>query len=262
MNSLSTLDSGSRMLKTEPEQKKSMTITILLATLAAAVVPFVLNRLWKSSRKVVYQGAAVPMTAGLEDLGQRTNTRYCWLATDSGEQYLTEVSVDRHAKIRSLSSPVTITVVKYLFGRAEVEAVTWPNETAPESVVSPSASSLLVTLAYFACGLGAMALGFKFQEAPTALLYMGASAFLLTLAGFAINLMTGPKPKRSELSGRMLGIPIGKGLVSLVVMFAISLAITIACFSSVSLFAFFPGIHAAFALGGVTAIWLKSRQAK
>lgn len=234
-----------------------MTIAILLATLAVAVVPFVLNRLWKSSRRVVYQGSAVAITAGLEDLGKRTNTRYCWLMTDGGEQYLAEVSNERYAKIVANREPANVQVVKYLFGRAEVESVTWGTETKPESVESPSMASMLVTLAYFFGGMGAMVLGIK---SPEPLLYMGASAFLLALAGFAINTMTTPKTQINQISGRMLGIPIGKGMVSLVVMFVVSLALTIACFGSASLFAFFPGIHAAFALGGVTAIWLKTRQ--
>lgn len=235
-------------------------MTILMATLAIAVVPFVLNRLWKSTRRVVYQGSAVAITAGLEDLGKRTNTRYCWLSTDSGEQYLAEVSLERYAKIVANREPANIQVVRYLFGRAEVESVTWGSETKAEAVESPSMAAMLVTLAYFFGGMGAMVYGLKFHETPDGLVYMGASAFLLALAGFAINQMTTKKTQINEISARMLGIPIGKGLVSLVVMFAVSLGLTIACFGSVSLFAFFPGIHAAFALGGVTAIWFKTRQ--
>jgi hypothetical protein len=202
----------------------------------------------------------VAITAGLEDLGKRTNTRYCWLTTDSGEQYLAEVSVERYAKIVAKLEPANIQVVKYLFGRAEVESVTWGTETKPESLESPTMASMLVTLAYFFGGMGAMVLGLDHKTGPDALLYMAASAFLLALAGFSINLMTVKKTQINQISCRMLGIPIGKGLVSLVVMFAISLVLTIACFNSVSLFAFFPGIHAAFALGGVTAIALKARQ--
>ncbi|MDZ4833452.1 MAG: hypothetical protein SGJ27_06700 [Candidatus Melainabacteria bacterium] len=236
-----------------------MTLTILLATLAFAGIPFALSRLWKSTRTVVYQGAAVPITAGLEDLGQSTNSRYCWFRTDSGEQHLAEISIEQHAKIIS-SEPATITVVRHLFGRAEVESVTWPYEATPEPAISADMAPMLVTLAYFFAGLGAMAFGFKFENAPGSLTAMCASAFLLALAGFALNLTSGPKQhKRSDISASMLGIPIGKGTVSLVVMFLISLAVTWLCFSSVSFFAFFPGIHAAFALGGVTAIWLKSR---
>ncbi len=236
-----------------------MTLTIVLATLAIAGIPLVLVRLWRSTRKVVYQGKGIPNTLGLEDLGQRTKTRYCWFYTDDGAQHLAEISIDRHAQIKAKADPATITVVRYLFGRTEVETITWANETTAEPSVSGETGPFLLALAYFMGGLGAMALGMKLHDSSDGLVAMGASALLLALAGFALNLTTGPQPKLGELSGSMLGIPLGKGMVSLVVMFAISLAITIACFSSVSLFAFFPGIHAAFALGGVTAIGLKVR---
>lgn len=236
-----------------------MTLTIILAALAVAALPIMLARVWNSRRKVVYQGIANPITGGLEDLGQRTNTRYCWFEVADGTRYLAEISIDRHAELRFAPDPATITVVQYPLNRAEVESVLWHGETAIEPTEQGAGGALLFSGIYLLAGLGAMALGFHFNEVLTGNVAMIVSAVMLALSGFALTLMHGAKPKLSEISGRMLGIPIGKGLVSLLVILAVSLGLTVACFSSISFFAFFPGIHAAFALGSVIALWWKSR---
>jgi len=235
-----------------------MTLTILAAVLAIAVLPLVLKRFWTVSRQVVYQGAATAIKHGFEDLGQKTKTRYLCFSVE-GNSYLAEVTPDRYNQINT-GDTATITVVKYPFCSAETETITLVGETANQPTVKGTGEALMFSALYFFAAMGVLIFGTGQQDAVPVQVVTYASAFLFALCGFSFNMLQTPKMNLKEVSGSMLGIPLGKGMVSLVVMLAIAAALTFFCFNAVSILTLFPGIHAAFALGSLTAILWKSRQ--
>ncbi len=235
-----------------------MTATVILATLAAIVLPPVLRLLWQSRRQVVYQGPAFPVITGLEDLGVRTGTKYCWLNVNEQTSYLAEITPERYEKIKGSVKPVEITVVKYPLNRPEVESIAWSGETTHEPVVKTGGDVLLLSGLYLLAGIAAIVAAYNFKTAPAGQIAMYSAALLMTLSGFILNLMNVPKVKLSETSGKILGIPVGKGAVSLVVISVVAIVLMYFSFSSITLLAVFPGIHAAFALGGCVGMLVKS----
>jgi hypothetical protein len=95
--------------------------------------------------------------------------------------------------------------------------------------------------------------------------YLGLVAIALALAtvGYLANYFGNPALKQAA-SGpyRFLFIPLGSGLVGLVLTTVLSLALTVFCFSQWWFFAFFPGINAAFELGGIGVLWTRKVQAR
>lgn len=235
-----------------------MTAIIVLGALAAIVLLPLLRQLWLSRRTVVYQGPAWPLTAGLEDLGQRTGTKYCYLNVNEQTSYLAEISPERFNTFKGSPHPVEITVVKYPFARPEVESILWSGETEAEPVVKTGGDALVISLIYLLAGIAYIAIAFNLRAVPAGQIAMYLSALLMASSGFSFNMMNVPKFKLSEASGRILGIPVGKGAVSLVVIILVALLLSYFSFSSIGFLAIFPGIHAAFAVGGCLALLLKS----
>jgi hypothetical protein len=238
-----------------------MTLTILAAVLAIAVLPLMLVRAWRSTRRVVFQGPAIAITRGLEDLGKRTNTRYCWFqARDQNATFLAELTPESFEKIRLQAGPADITVVQYILGRPEVESVRWQGERQSEATATPGGEVLWVGLTYFFAALGMLVFATAHHGETYASAAFYSSALLLALTGFSINTMLNKKHKISEITARIAGIKLGTGMIPLLVMLSIALALTYVCFTWVGLFTFFPGIHAAFASGSICSILLNSRQ--
>jgi hypothetical protein len=234
-----------------------MTLALLVAVLATASLPLILVRLHRSTRTVVYTGAAQPITQGLEDLGQRTNTRYCWFKVND-ELYLAELAPDVYAKIPLQSEPADVTIVKYL-GKPQVESVQFRGDQQRHPVATPGNQGMYVGLTYFMSALAAIFAAVQLPEIASAAFYSAALFFALT--GFSLTMLQAPNARISEMSVLVAGRKLGSGLIPLAVTFAIALALTFACFTWISVFTFFPGIHAAFAVGSFAALLLKSRQA-
>jgi hypothetical protein len=238
-----------------------MTLTVLLAAVAAVIVPIVLRRVWRSSKKVIYQGLANPITRGLEDLGQRTGTRYCHFEIQDKTRYVAEISIEDHARLKYDPAPAVITVVKYPLMSPEVESITFAWETSKKPAISAAADGLYLSVFYLLAGLGALALSVGLEDALVARLVSYSSAALFILSGFTITCMQDIKPRGKDVAVRLLGfIPLGTGMASLLVALALALAGTVLTFHSVSILTFLLGINAAFAVGGIAAILWKMRQ--
>lgn len=234
-----------------------MTLALLAAVLAIALLPLLLARMHKSTRTVVYTGPAVPITMGLEDLGQRTKTRYCWFNV-ADEMHLAELTPEVYDKIRSQTGPANVTIVRYL-GKPQVESVQFQGDQQRDKVATPGDAAMYLSLTYLMAAFGAILAAVQLPEVAAIAFY--ASALFFALSGFSLTLLQPRKDKISDMSVRIAGIKLGSGLVPLLVMFAIAVALTFACFTWVGLFTLFPGIHAAFAVGSIGALLLKSRQA-
>lgn len=232
-----------------------MTLTLLAVVLAIAVLPLILARLHKRTRTVVYTGPAQPITSGLEDLGQRTNTRYCWFKVGD-ELYLAELAPAVYDKIRLQSKPAHVTIVKYL-GKPQVETVQFSGEQQPDAVATPGGEAMVLGLTYFTAAFGSVFAAVQLPEVAALAFY--ASALFFVLTGFTLTMLQHRKDKLSDMSVRIAGIKLGSGVIPVVVTFTIALALTLVCFTWISVFTLFPGIHAAFAVGSIGALLLKSR---
>ena len=232
-----------------------MMLSLLIAVLACATLPLILARLHNKIRKVVYSGPAMPITAGLEDLGRRTNTKYCWFMVGK-EMYLAELSPSSYQKIRTNES-ANITVVRYL-GKPQVESIQFSGEPHAEAVVTLGSEAMFLAATYFLAALAAMFAAMQVPAIAPAAFY--ASAFFFALTGFSLTMLQPRKDELKDMSVRIAGLKLGSGVTPVVVTLILTLALTFACFTWISIFTLFPGIHAAFAVGSIGALLLKSRQ--
>ena len=84
-----------------------------------------------------------------------------------------------------------------------------------------------------------------------------AAGLAVATVGFLANYFMNPDLKKAAQGPyRFLFIPLGSGVLGLVLTAVLSLALTLACFWQVTFFTFFPGLNAAFELGGIAVICL------
>lgn len=236
-----------------------MLLETILAAIAIAVLPPLFRHLWKSQRKVVYQGTARPLTRGLEDLGQRTKTRYCWFELPNKQKLFAEIPIDRHGKVWDDPERATITVVKYPFSKPEIESIHWLGEDASEPALG-NPPGIVSCVFYLFAGLLALIYAPEGMGTATSMVAFYASAVFLALSGYSIDVFGGKGLKASDVSITSFGKTLGSGATSLYVGLAISLALTAAIFSYPSILILFPGITAAFAVGQFARMLLKLRR--
>ncbi len=83
--------------------------------------------------------------------------------------------------------------------------------------------------------------------------------FSVVAVGFLANFFMNEKLTKNSVNGMIsfLSIPLGHGVVGLLLMTVAMLALGILCFWTSSLFTFFPGINCAFELGGIAVLWVR-----
>ncbi len=237
-----------------------MTMILIVSAVALVVVPFLCRQWWVSTRKVIYHGTSSAFRSGLDDLSKRAAVDYCWVSVPDGELLLAEIPKERAQRLGRGIAPVTISVVKHAFTKPYVESVKWEDSEAAETA-DWCADGLVLGLCYALTGLAAIGLAAQWIDTVDGQLALALSGFFLALGGFALNLLHQAGPVNLKgASARVLGIPLGKGLFGLLVLFVICLAIAGFTFSSISIFTLFPGIHAAFAVGSVCALLLRARK--
>ncbi|MBZ0184919.1 MAG: hypothetical protein K8F91_01615 [Candidatus Obscuribacterales bacterium] len=238
-----------------------MTLLLILALAALAVVPWAVQLLYLDTGKVVFQGVLTPDINKLDDIGLRTGTRYCWFIIPKLGRLLAEISAEKY-ELLNLSSPqATVTVVQYLFGQPKIESLLWQNETETQSA-DQSNKGLLLSAFYLLAGLVMLALSAKgtAQGSDFGQLASYWSAGSLVLSGFVLMLYDQRKFDLSKASTRILFLPLGTGRASLVLLLSICIVATIACFSSVNLLTLILGLNTAFATGSLAAILSKSEK--
>jgi hypothetical protein len=164
----------------------------------------------------------------------------------------------------SLVVKAQVAIAKYPLGKPFVDTIVWPGESAVEDGGNGEFNGLGLSGLYLMLGFGSIILPGVHALTPTTLalhVWLYASALLLAAAGFTMSaLKPAPKLTRKDMSASFLGIPLGRGMFSAALLFALCAAGTFACFWSFGIWILIPGIHCAMALGGLTALAIKMRQ--
>jgi hypothetical protein len=249
------------------EKGLPMLILQIALLLGALLAPYLIWSRYNSLKKTVYHGDATVLTMSLLSSDRQNSLDYDFLHVEIPGQpsALAKVSRKRLATLdkTSLAVKVTISIAKYPFGKPFVDSIVWPGETSAEDGGDGEYRGLGLSGLYLMLGFGSMIAPLLLLHTATALalhVWLYSAALLFGASSFSFGMLKpAAKLNRKDMSASVLNIPLGKGLFSAVLLFAICALGTAACFWSVGIWTMIPGINCAMALGGLAAVFIKLR---
>lgn len=237
-----------------------MTLVYLMLAIAAFAAPGVLWSLWYRSRTILYSGRATCISSTKTLFDEHRKYAFVFIEVPGLGQLLAEISDERARWLTKEDFPVDVVVTRRFGGRPEIEQITFVGEPAPQPAPTEY-PGLFLSVVYLLLGMAVpAAIGHFLPESALVQhvsLYLGALG--LAMSGFCLNYLS--KDSLGDIStakSSMLGVPLGTGKAGLLAIGFISLLATIACFWTFSILILIPGLHAAFALGAVVGILMKT----
>jgi hypothetical protein len=228
-----------------------MLIRILM--MLALFLPIAAWSRWRQTNKVSYMGPALFISflpSGFE------GKVYAVLQIPGRADHpIVLVAKPGNDELKYLGKALSIVEERRFMGRSRVVQINWTGEKL-EPTEPEFGAGMFITLLYLAMALGVGVLTSNWELGTFGYL---SSALAIAIGGACVNLFRfSPQVTRSAPM-RLLGLPVGKGMLGLSIGAVVLAAITVACFWQVSIFTFFPGINCAFELGGVTAMLIAAQ---
>ncbi len=238
-----------------------MSIVLVLGGLVAFVAPILLHIFYFSGKQVLYEGAATCRSYTKTVFERERRYALVFVEVPGIGEILTEISHSRAMALSQMTDPVTVKVVKQPFKQAHIESIAFAGE-APEPA-APSYDGMGLSLYYFVLAFAPLLWIPSHTDhgslAQHVALYFSALSF--AAAGFSINALSKDKVELQKAQAKLLFIPLGSGYFGVYMMWALSVAATIACFWQPSLLIFI-GLNTAFAAGSIPGVLWRSRTPK
>lgn len=237
-----------------------MSLALIILGLAAFVLPVLFHVFYLSGRTVLYEGDATCRSMTKTVFEQHRNYALVFVNVPGHGEILTEISASRAASLGLSDVTVRVTLSKRPLKDPQIDEIIFSGATVAEPP-PPSYDGLGLSLYYFLVAGGSLVLlpGLAFAHGSLALhagLFFAALCF--AAAGFFINALSKDDVGDMKTAkARLLFIPLGSGYVGLGLMWALSVAATIACFWQYSIFILFPGLHFAFAAGAIPGLLMR-----
>lgn len=83
--------------------------------------------------------------------------------------------------------------------------------------------------------------------------------FSIVVVGFLANFFMNEKLTKKSVNSMssFLSIPLGRGVVGLLLLTVVMFALGFLCFWTGSVLSLFPGVNCAFEVGGIAALWVR-----